>query len=536
MPGARRDDRDAALARRRERRLARPGPVAARPRIEHALDAQPSEHVGGAADVVALGMREDDRATASGCPGARAGRRRPPRAGPRRRARAPRRVSSSDRSPWPTSRNVTRSPVGGGRRARRERAATRASAEQRAPPRRERRAAGADRGSRCSASSATAAVPSSSADAASDADLSDRQRRDDARDELEPRGAASRRASASASGGDGEHRIDDRGRASPSPSSGAIAGAASAFAGTVYSGTPGRSGARRSARSRAPQRGETASASASQPRQRIALERALGARGTATKIAATAANESWKPGSSSDVGRPREQDERAEREEVPAVARSRARARRATRAPPATPARTTDGCQPTASTYAAIARERRQLAREPRDAAAASRARARRARGTRRSGPRRPAGGRGPRRGSRRAARPASPSSSPRTIAEHERAPLAVERRARPRARRGRGAGRRRRRCRRAGRRCRQLAAGRTTWTPLTREPGALVEAVLRAARLGDAHGSSRMAPCGGERPTGSTSSTRSRSRRVAEARAPRPGRANAHGVGAPGR
>ena len=46
-------------------------------------------------------------------------------------------------------------------------------------------------------------------------------------------------------------------------------------------------------------------------------------RGSTTKIAATAANESWKPGSSARGRHPREQHERTDRERVPAVARPR---------------------------------------------------------------------------------------------------------------------------------------------------------------------------------------------------------------------
>ena len=46
-------------------------------------------------------------------------------------------------------------------------------------------------------------------------------------------------------------------------------------------------------------------------------------RGSTTKIAATAANDSWKPGSSPERRHPREQHERPDRERVPAVARPR---------------------------------------------------------------------------------------------------------------------------------------------------------------------------------------------------------------------
>ena len=99
-------------------------------------------------------------------------------------------------------------------------------------------------------------------------------------------------------------------------------------------------------------------------------------RGTATKIAATAANESWKPGSRSDVGI------HASSTSAPTARKcQRSRGREASHASdasaPATPARATDGCQPTASTYAAItpsvassrsARESREEPAEQEDA------------------------------------------------------------------------------------------------------------------------------------------------------------------------
>ena len=72
-------------------------------------------------------------------------------------------------------------------------------------------------------------------------------------------------------------------------------------------------------------------------------------RGTSVKIAATAANESWKPGSSRLYGL------QASSTSAPSSrnhqrSRSRAQIHASDASAPATPARTTDGCAPTAST------------------------------------------------------------------------------------------------------------------------------------------------------------------------------------------
>ena len=79
------------------------------------------------------------------------------------------------------------------------------------------------------------------------------------------------------------------------------------------------------------------------------------------KIAATAANESWKPASKTRYGfqassaiAPSSSAYHASRS-LPTIHASDASA-------PAIPARTTDGCAPTASTYAADSRERAELA------------------------------------------------------------------------------------------------------------------------------------------------------------------------------
>ena len=133
-----------------------------------------------------------------------------------------------------------------------------------------------------------------------------------------------------------------------------IAGSASAFAGTVEQRERAelepedrRGRERRSAI-------ETATASADE-RAGAGSPRATSRdRGTSVKIATTAANESWKPGSKTRYGFQASSAIAAEEQRVPRRRAAGPPARRATRATPAIPARTTDGCAPTASTYAAI--------------------------------------------------------------------------------------------------------------------------------------------------------------------------------------
>ena len=134
--------------------------------------------------------------------------------------------------------------------------------------------------------------------------------------------------------------------ARPSPSSRGIAGSASAFAGTVHSGTTPNCSHRIGAVTR-PQAPEMPTISTSfhgsgQPsRQRRS-------RGTVSRIAATAAKESWNPGSSSERG------VHASSTSAPrastchrSLGRDASHASDATQ--PAIAARTTDGCHPTAS-------------------------------------------------------------------------------------------------------------------------------------------------------------------------------------------
>ena len=110
--------------------------------------------------------------------------------------------------------------------------------------------------------------------------------------------------------------------AKASSSSGATTGAASAFAGTVSSGSAWNWSQRIGAVA-SPHAVETATHRRELAGQRVALERRERAAARATKIATTAANESWKPGVEQVVRVPGEQDERAEQEEVPAVGRPR---------------------------------------------------------------------------------------------------------------------------------------------------------------------------------------------------------------------
>ena len=79
-------------------------------------------------------------------------------------------------------------------------------------------------------------------------------------------------------------------------------------------------------------------------------------------MAATAANESWKPGLEETVRVPGEQDGRARRAGSTSGRAAGRPSHASDASPPATPARTTDGCQPTASTYAATVAERAGLA------------------------------------------------------------------------------------------------------------------------------------------------------------------------------
>ena len=72
-------------------------------------------------------------------------------------------------------------------------------------------------------------------------------------------------------------------------------------------------------------------------------------RGTSTKIAATAANESWKPGSSSEYGF-QTRSTSAPSSSMYQRSRGRASSQASEAIAPATPARTTEGCQPTART------------------------------------------------------------------------------------------------------------------------------------------------------------------------------------------
>ena len=131
--------------------------------------------------------------------------------------------------------------------------------------------------------------------------------------------------------------------ARPQPSRTGIAGSASAFAGTVQSGIVPNWSQRIGAVTR-PQAAEIPTTSTSQEGMGYPSCHRW-RRGIVTKIAATAANESWKPGSRSDRG------VQASSTTAPiAIVCQRSLGRESSHASdarqPATAARTTDGCQP----------------------------------------------------------------------------------------------------------------------------------------------------------------------------------------------
>ena len=200
---------------------------------------------------------------------------------------------------------------------------------------------------------------------------------------------------------------------------------------------------------------------------------------TRTKIAATAANDSWKPASRSVYGFHARSDERREQQEVPAVAlpggEPRKRAERADDACAHHRRLRADG-----EDVRRDARERAELRDQPRHAEQPRRGRARRPRRTRRSDPTRPAGGRAPTRGTGRAASArrawSSPSTTPaRTAPRSPDAPPASERSTCARRRR------RRRRDRRAVPTRRQRLGPQHDVDALASQPGSLVEAVIAA-------------------------------------------------------
>ena len=82
-------------------------------RIDHRSDAEVTQHVAAAADMIAMGVSDHERRRARGAPSVAAAGRLAPRADRRRRASHPAGVSRRIPSPWPTSRNVTRRPAGG---------------------------------------------------------------------------------------------------------------------------------------------------------------------------------------------------------------------------------------------------------------------------------------------------------------------------------------------------------------------------------------------------------------------------------------
>ena len=130
-------------------------------------------------------------------------------------------------------------------------------------------------------------------------------------------------------------------------SSGPIASATSAFASNEYTGTLPNCSQRIGAVA-APHAVDTARASRSQAGigYPSSASRSLG---SSRKIAPTAAKESWKPGSYREAG-VQASSTAAPRARKCHLSRGRASSHASEASPPATPARTTDGCQPTAST------------------------------------------------------------------------------------------------------------------------------------------------------------------------------------------
>ena len=140
---------------------------------------------------------------------------------------------------------------------------------------------------------------------------------------------------------------------SASPSIGATTGAAAAFAGTVSSGIAWNWNQQTGAVPR-PQAAEIATGARSREGSGYPSSTRW-KRGTSRKIESTAANDSWKPGSSAFVGIPREKHDRRDEQRRTSAHARRPLSHARDASDPATPARITDGCGPTASTYAAIA-------------------------------------------------------------------------------------------------------------------------------------------------------------------------------------
>ena len=236
-------------------------------------------------------------------------------------------------------------------------------------------------------------------------------------------------------------------------------------------------------------------------------------RGTAAKIAATAANESWNPGSKIDVGI---QASRTSAPRARKCQRSRglATSQASEASAPATAARATEGCQPTASTYAPMppsvrssrtTRRSRSSQPRPRKPAAmnatfcpetASRWYSPEARKSCRTVSGRPS---------------SSPSTTPRTIPRRSPVvprPTAVSMRSRRRSPIPDTPPRRPIR--------RQSPPRMTTWIPCRASQARSSNPPSSEGVRGATTRASvwRIAPRGGERPTGSVRSTRSRMRR----------------------
>ena len=285
-------------------------------------------------------------------------------------------VSSSTESPWPTSRNVTRSPAGrfhaGVGRVAIHAVGDESDAGRDASPR-PLAAATRDAAVRWRTTSHATAEPIASASAASDVRLVRAGRSATTRATSSSQAAAQPASAASPAAADGRDGIDDRGQ-EPEPEHERRGRRTRAtFAGTVYTRRLAEveEDDRRGREAAGERDGERLGDAA---RERIAVEPAPDARNgdedrgdrgeRELEARARAATSASTPGA-----RARRRARKCQR------SRGRAASQASDASAPATPARTTDGCQPTASTYAAITPSVASSRSDSRKPEAASRAR-----------------------------------------------------------------------------------------------------------------------------------------------------------------
>ena len=474
---------------------------------------QPAQHGLGAADVIALWMREHDRRERAHAECAEL--LRDVRLGwPRSTSSAPSGTSSRVESPWPTSRNVTRSPPGGGsdadgqsaRRGRRER---RRGARQRGgsprpgqPLERERCERGAEQ----------------YADGLARADLRQRQPGDDPGDEaiyaaqpaVKPRERERDRR---------QHRLEQRADEGE-PEERAIAVRRARWPARL---DRDRAELQPDDRRRCdPARGRDRERPPG-PAARDIPRAPAGGAAAARKIAATAANESWKPARAG-TRRPGEQHQRTHGEGVPPIARPGEQPRERGRA--AGDPGTHDRRLPADGEHVGGDRaDRGDLGRESLDADQPARTE-HTDRDERDVLPRDGEQVFSPVALNSSRSSSVSPSSSPSTIPASTRA--ARPRARASRARRARAACRRRRRSRRACRRPPRAAQDDVDAAP--GQPAALVEAGLGTARRRDRYAQGEDGALRRRAPDGSSRSTRSRMVRDSK-RGTSAGTRNANGV-----